>query len=223
MSFVVQRLPLFPLQTVLMPGGTLPLHIFEPRYRAMIKHCLDGDRRFGVVLIAEGVEVGGQAIPHQVGTIAVIQQAEPQADGRYFLVTTGAERFSIQQTWLEPSGYLMGELHLRPEVIDITPSAMAELVSQLRQELIALIGQLAKEPAPLNDDLAQMADPVRLSGMAATLLQTAPDEKQQLLELDSLPTRLGRLIALLRRERRLIEMLTRSTSAPLKNDIVSPN
>ncbi|MBF6600779.1 MAG: LON peptidase substrate-binding domain-containing protein [Dehalococcoidia bacterium] len=69
-------LRLFPLQTVLFPGMRLPLHIFEERYKIMVRECIDEDAPFGVVLIRSGAEVGGGAIPHDVGTTARIIQVE---------------------------------------------------------------------------------------------------------------------------------------------------
>ncbi|MCH8222137.1 MAG: LON peptidase substrate-binding domain-containing protein [Chloroflexi bacterium] len=73
-----ETLPIFPLNTVLFPGAPLPLRIFEPRYREMLKRCLDGDRRFGVALIKSGPEVGGPAEPHDVGTVARIERVRDE-------------------------------------------------------------------------------------------------------------------------------------------------
>ena len=67
-------LPLFPLNLVLFPNASMPLHVFEDRYKLMMQDCLDGDSRFGVVLIKAGSEVGEPAIPHSVGTVAQIAQ-----------------------------------------------------------------------------------------------------------------------------------------------------
>ena len=73
---------MFPLGTVLFPGAVLPLHVFEPRYRALVRDCLAGDREFGVVLIERGSEVGGGDVRVEVGTVArIVQVAEPP-DGR---------------------------------------------------------------------------------------------------------------------------------------------
>ena len=68
----IRDLPLFPLNTVLFPGGTIPLQVFENRYIKMINDCLDSDSNFGIVLIKEGNVVGGPSIPRSVGTIAKI-------------------------------------------------------------------------------------------------------------------------------------------------------
>ena len=75
------KLALFPLHTVLFPGMALPLHIFEPRYRQLVDHCLETNSAFGVVLIQSGREVGGPAIPHTIGTTARITAAERLPDG----------------------------------------------------------------------------------------------------------------------------------------------
>ena len=87
------ELSLFPLSLVLFPGMSLPLRIFEERYKLMISECLEKDLPFGVVLIREGVEVGGLAEPHEVGTTARIIKSERQESGQYSLQTIGEKRF----------------------------------------------------------------------------------------------------------------------------------
>lgn len=102
-------LRLFPLQTVLFPGMRMPLHIFEERYRTMVRECIEEDAPFGVVLIKSGLEVGGEAVPHDVGTTARIQQVEYLEDGRMNLFTIGEQRFRIVAlNTTEP--YLRGEV-----------------------------------------------------------------------------------------------------------------
>src|SRR3984885_12142090 len=81
-------LPMFPLGTVLFPHAVIPLHVFEPRYRALMRHCLDADRRFGVVLIERGSEVGGGDQRASVGTQGVITRAAELPDGRWVLEGT---------------------------------------------------------------------------------------------------------------------------------------
>ena len=90
-------IPIFPLQTVLFPGMLLPLHIFEERYRQMVRDCMDGDDTFGVTLIRSGSEVGAPAVPHEIGTLARIVRLDPLEDGRFFLVALGEERFRIRE------------------------------------------------------------------------------------------------------------------------------
>jgi Lon protease-like protein len=92
------ELPLFPLNTVLCPGIALPLHVFEERYRAMVRHCLESSSPFGVVLIREGREVGTGAISFSgIGTIAEIRDAGSYDDGRYDLLVVGTRRFEIRR------------------------------------------------------------------------------------------------------------------------------
>jgi uncharacterized protein len=110
------RIPLFPLHAVLTPGLALSLHVFEDRYRAMVRHCLDTASPFGIVLIREGREVAPRdGVPIElaiaaVGTFAEIREASRYSDGRWDLLTVGAGRFAIEEvhTGLEP--YLVAEV-----------------------------------------------------------------------------------------------------------------
>src|SRR5579884_1300126 len=89
------EIPLFELGVVLFPHMPLPLHVFEERYRAMLRHCEEEGVGFGVVAIREGVEVGGGAVAHDVGTLAQIRRVEKLEDGRANLLVTGATRFRL--------------------------------------------------------------------------------------------------------------------------------
>ena len=87
---------MFPLGAVLFPSMVLPLHVFEPRYRALTRDCLAGDRRFGVVLIERGSEVGGGDVRFSVGTAAQIVEAAELPDGRFALGTVGVQRVRVR-------------------------------------------------------------------------------------------------------------------------------
>jgi Lon protease-like protein len=110
------QIPLFPLHTVLAPGIALPLHIFEDRYRAMVRRCLDTSTPFGIVLIRQGSEVvprGGGT--HElsisgVGTFAEIREASKYLDGRWDLLTVGTGRFVVRQVIADQEPYLVGEV-----------------------------------------------------------------------------------------------------------------
>lgn len=95
----MDRLPLFPLGTVLVPGALLPLHVFEPRYRQLVRTCLAGDGRFGIVLIEQGSEVGGGDRRSGFGTLARIVEVDEYPDGRFFVGVVGEERIRIER-WL---------------------------------------------------------------------------------------------------------------------------
>jgi len=89
------EVPLFPLNTVVFPGTWLPLRVFEPRYKAMLTDCLDGDRSFGIALIKFGEEVGGPATPFRIGTRATIEEVAEEG-GVYYLLVRGDRRFEIE-------------------------------------------------------------------------------------------------------------------------------
>ena len=112
------ELPLFPLNSVLCPGIALPLHIFEDRYRAMIRHCLETTSPFGVVLIREGREVGSGVISFTgIGTIAEIRDAGRHDDGRYDLLVVGTRRFEIQRVLSGKHPYLVAEVDILDESV----------------------------------------------------------------------------------------------------------
>jgi Lon protease-like protein len=112
------ELPLFPLNTVLCPGIALPLHIFEERYRALVRHCIDSSSPFGIVLIREGREVGTGAISFTgIGTVAEIRDAGRYEDGRYDLLVVGTRRFEIRRVLSGKRPYLMAEVDVLEEEI----------------------------------------------------------------------------------------------------------
>ena len=115
------QIPLFPLHTVLAPGIALPLHVFEERYRAMVRHCLDSSVPFGVVLIREGSEVaprdgGTQELSIAgVGTFAEIREASRYADGRWDLLAVGTSRFVVREVQTDMEPYLVAEVDPYPD------------------------------------------------------------------------------------------------------------
>ena len=121
------RLPLFPLNLVLFPGGYLPLHIFEERYRLMMRHCLDGERRFGVVLINSGSEVGKPAVPEAVGTVAKIDEVRTLDDGRMLIGVKGEQRFRILEI-VEQLPYIIAEVvPLVDDAVDVDEGLIADV------------------------------------------------------------------------------------------------
>src|SRR6476661_11154408 len=106
------EIPLFPLHQVLCPGIVLPLHIFEDRYQAMTRHCLDTGQPFGVVLIRDGREVGtkGVATLAGVGAFAEIREAGRYPDGRYDLLAAATGRFAIESVDAQKRPYLVADV-----------------------------------------------------------------------------------------------------------------
>ncbi|HAI58339.1 MAG TPA: hypothetical protein DCM32_00465 [Xanthomonadaceae bacterium] len=103
-------LPLFPLRTVLMPGGVLALRVFEPRYLDMVKRCARRGESFGVCLIVDGPEVGGPALPAEIGTEARIVDYTVQAGGVLGIAVEGERRFSVVSTSTQADGLVMAEV-----------------------------------------------------------------------------------------------------------------
>ena len=113
-------MPMFPLGHVLLPTVYLPLHVFEPRYRELVRVCLDGEHEFGVVLIARGSEVGGGDQRLAVGTVARIVEAAELPDGRWALGTIGTRRIRVRE-WLTDDPYPMADVEEWPEP-DLAPA-----------------------------------------------------------------------------------------------------
>ncbi|MCS7003560.1 MAG: LON peptidase substrate-binding domain-containing protein [Dehalococcoidia bacterium] len=190
-------LPLFPLNTILFPGGQIPLHIFEPRYRAMIGRCLDENLPFGIVLIDEGHEVGAPAKPYTVGTVASIAQIERLDDGRYNLIAVGLKRFRILRE-------IPGTPYLQAQVELFTDADTAPVPEATVAELTALFANYVDRLRELSqnklDPIDLPSDSEDLGWFIAATLPVPLSEKQQLLEIDRLDERLAAEAEILRRE-----------------------
>ena len=195
------HLPLFPLNVVLFPGMPLDLHIFEPRYRRMIRECLEQKSPFGVALIRQGLEaLGPLAVPFAVGCSARIVQVEQMEDGRMNLVVVGDERFRILS--LDTSlPYLRGEVESYP-LENPHPLTVLRGVAELHEQVNHYLRRLSA--ASKDDlDLSEMELPDDAHGLlylSAALLQIPLVEKQPLLESPHAGDLLDRLQRLYRRE-----------------------
>jgi uncharacterized protein len=220
-----QTLPLFPLGTVLYPGLLLPLHIFEQRYRQLIRDLLDGPepRCFGVIAIRRGRETGVDGISslHEIGCTATVRQIQEHDDGRFDLVTVGTQRFQL--AGLDHSKpYLQGEVELLAEDTGDEPAAgvAAQAVQgAFRGYLDALAGRGMTQLAV--PDLPE--EPAALSYLvAASMIMDLPDKQALLAE----PDALHRLIAeraLLSRETMMLRSLTSTPASDLMNSPYSSN
>lgn len=174
------ELPLFPLNTVLFPGVPIFLNIFEPRYKSMLRYCVDNERPFGVVLIKQGVEAHGEAVPHEIGCTARIAQTQVQENGNIHLVAVGEQRFRILALEHDRP-YLVGQVMGHPMEPPQEPQALADanrrLVPWLERyvELLGRIGNTRFDKEQLPDDA------LSLGYIAAYLLQIPVREKQQFL------------------------------------------
>ncbi|HKB29398.1 MAG TPA: LON peptidase substrate-binding domain-containing protein [Streptosporangiaceae bacterium] len=218
-------LPLFPLATVLYPGLPLPLHIFEERYRQLVRDLLAGPapRRFGVIAIRKGRETGVDGISalHEVGCTATLRQVARHEDGRFDLVTAGTQRFKLLS--VDDSGpYLRGEVDLLAEDTG-DQTAAGHAAQAVRRAFRAYFDALAARGAAQARVPDLPAEPVALSYLvAASMIVDLPDRQVLLAEPDAL-RRLTAERALLARETTMLRSL-RSTPAPdLRHAPYNPN
>jgi Lon protease-like protein len=186
------EVPLFPLKTVLFPGMELPLRIFEERYRQMTRELLESGGMFGVLLIKEGEEVGGGAIPHSVGTLARIESAQQAENGQFLIVSRGVTRFRLLE-WLPPRPYPFGKIELlsgsgsddnpRLERADETVRATFPVYFRLALSLTDQWARSVRLPS----------HPHQLIDFVAPWLQVDEDVKQRLLEIEGAPDRMAYL------------------------------
>ena len=191
-------LPLFPLHVVLYPEMPLPLHIFEPRYREMVRRCREEHSPFGVVLIRDGEETGAAAVPHSVGTAARITHYEGLPDGRMNIIVTGESRFRVLEVQ-HRHAYLTARAEPLPEE-DADPARLEPAfgaVSGLFRSYLRTVSAVAGRPLSA---LQLPQDPEFLSYAIAMFLQIPLSEKQRLLEMTATEARLRREIELLRQE-----------------------
>ena len=191
-------LPMFPLGTVLFPSIFLPLHIFEPRYRELVRYCLDGESEFGVVLIERGSEVGGNDVRTDIGTIARILEAAELDDGRWVLGTVGTRRIRVRE-WLPDDPYPRADVE---EWEDATAGAhaverYAAVVARLRR-VLALKSELAEPAADATIELSD--DPGLGSFQVGAVAPLGPADQQRVLSADGPDERLQLLEVLLAEE-----------------------
>jgi Lon protease-like protein len=201
---MTEVLPMFPLGSVLFPHAVLPLHVFEPRYLALVERCLAGDQQFGVVLIERGSEVGGGDVRFAVGTVARIVQAGRLDDGRWVLVTVGTQRLRVER-WLPDDPYPLAEVErLDDELSGALDTQRVSEVAALLRRVHGLRAELGEPGGMVDVELD--ADLPRASFEAAALAPLGPLDAQRLLELDDTDTRLATLEALLGEEATILEL-----------------
>ena len=166
---------LFPLGTVLFPGGPLPLRIFEPRYIDMVSHCLRNDEPFGVCLIRAGREVGQAAAPFETGTLAKIVDWDRGDDGLLSLTALGTSRFRIRRTWVQEDQLLKGECELLDEARIALPAQAKDLGTLVER----IMSQAHPSYAHTTLDLE---DAAWVSYRLAELMPLPMTAKQRLLE-----------------------------------------
>jgi Lon protease-like protein len=185
------NVPLFPLNTVLFPGGLLPLRIFEQRYLEMAKGCLREGSPFGVCLIREGAEVGAPASHEALGCLALITEWDMQQLGLLQVVAQGGERFRVQATRIRADGLILADIQLLTEHADAPIPEQFRACGQLLERIVAEHGERLFAKPFLLDSSAWVG--ARL----AEVLPLPAAARQKLLELDDSTQRLEILQRLL--------------------------
>jgi len=177
-------LPMFPLGSVLLPGGLLPLHLFEPRYRALAHHVTvePGLGRFGVTLIERGSEVGGGDVRTDVGVVAQVVQAQELDDGRWQMLAAGTERIRVTG-WLDDAPFPRALVEPWPDRdAGDQPPDIVELLSVFH-DLIA-VAERSGQTVP--DELRTVdADPVRATWQIIDRSPLGPSDRLTLLRVGS--------------------------------------
>ena len=174
-------MPMFPLGTVLFPGAVLPLHVFEPRYREMVRQCLDTtEHEFGVVLIERGTEVGGGDVRSRFGTVARMLQVAEMDDGRYAIVTVGTRRIRVN-AWVPDDPYPLADVDDWPDVDNDGPELEQRVhtVAARVRRINALASELGDPHADATTEISE--DPLVASYHLAALAPIGPADQQRLL------------------------------------------
>ena len=204
-----ELLPLFPLGSVLFPGALMPLHIFEPRYRLLIRRCMERHHPFGIVLIRSGSEVEPRAEPYDVGTEAKIVAESPLPDGRSYIVTRGERRFAVENLIPDAEPYLVGQVRYLDEADgDGAASHASVALEALGSYLLAVVAVTddSRGERALADDLRDALPRDLAYRIAGSLAVDAP-QQQALLELETASARLKEETRILNRETELLRDL----------------
>lgn len=180
MAYELEEMPLFPLNTVLFPYASVQLHVFEERYREMVRHCMAEDRPFGIVLIRSDSEADGPAEPYLVGTAVRILKVHTYDDGRMDIQVRGERRFRIRKLD-ESHAYLMGLVEpVIEHDIDETPETQ-ELLARAREEFEIFVRRLFAR-GEFSVQVVFPPDALALSFTIANILQMENLDKQRMLE-----------------------------------------
>ncbi len=223
----VAVLPMFPLGSVLLPGAVLPLHIFEPRYRELVRDCLEApEHEFGVTLIARGSEVGGGDQRLEVGTVARMLQVAEMDDGRFAVVCVGTRRIRVN-AWLPDDPYPMADVDDWPDgwpdgwigADDAAPESLAArmtaTLSRVRRSC-AMAAELGDSVADASSEISD--DPVLGSYHLVAIAPVGAADTYQLLCADGPVERIARLDAMLDDVEAVLQFRLADESAELPLD-----
>lgn len=191
---MARELPIFPLPLVLFPGASLPLHIFEPRYRAMLADCLAADHRFGISY-APDVDTP----PASVGSVAVIRATRQLPDGRSHILVSGDRRYELVGWVDRATPYRVATVRDLDDVPDASP-ALDELARELRgrfAHLLSVLQEVVGHGDESDQSVASTGDPATLSFHVCAAIAADAADLQDLLRTTSTSARMRRLLQLL--------------------------
>ena len=223
------RLPLFPLNTVLFPGVVMPLHIFEERYRALVRDLIalppDSAREFGVVAIKVGYEVGERGVQtiQRTGCAALVTEVTANPDGTFEIIVVGRRRFHVER--VEPTDdYLRADVEWLP---DATGGVTEDEAGQVAEGARDLFGVYREAVADLRgDDVLEgetPTDPVDLSYTLAAALVLSRADRQAMLEAPDVVSRLRLGMRLMRQELKAMTALPSLPATSMARTRWSPN
>lgn len=184
------QIPLFPLSTIVLPGGRLPLRLFEPRYIDMVKNCFKTGTGFGVCLIKDGSEAGQPAQPYPLGTLVSIVDFDQGPDGLLHITAEGQQEFSLLTFTANPDELLIGEVQLHEQS---APTQMTSDYKKLSHKLAILLQYV--EPNIMYEN-KQMDDADWVCNRLIELLPLTVESKFELLQLPDNTSRLNALSGL---------------------------
>ncbi|MDO8362320.1 MAG: LON peptidase substrate-binding domain-containing protein [Actinomycetota bacterium] len=186
-------LPMFPLSNVLLPGALLTLHVFEPRYRALVRDCVAAEQpEFGVVLIDRGREVGGGDVRRNIGVVARMLQVAETPDGRFAVIAGGTDRLRVGE-WLPDQPYPRADIERWSDegLGPVVPRELIELVHQQVRRAAAMATELGDRVA---EGVAALADePMLASYQLAEMAPLGPADRYTLLAAEHPHARLALL------------------------------
>jgi uncharacterized protein len=191
---VREEIPLFPLNTVLFPGGPLPLRIFEPRYVDMVRRCMREGAPFGVLLIRAGTEVGAVTSTADVGTSVRIVDFHQMQDGLLGIVCLGERRFRVVARRTQADGLHLGDVEWLPDQAGAAVPAEHLHLGDLLEKVLPELGEIYQLVEHKLEDAGWV------SARLAEILPISLADKQSCLEMDDPVARLERLAPLIRRE-----------------------
>jgi Lon protease-like protein len=222
---MTEKLPLFPLGTVLCPGLVLPLHIFEDRYKQLVRELVDGPepQRFGVIAIREGRETGtdGVAALHEIGCTATLKDVTEVDDGEFDIVTVGTDRFRLHGLD-ESRPYLTGEVEMLDDSAG-DEAAAGLAAAAVQQAFRAYLNVMADQGAATISVPELPDEPILLSYLVAASMIIELNDRQGLLAQPDALHRLDAERVLLARETAILRELGSTPAPDLRSAPYNPN